>query len=254
MAARIYSKLIVPKNAEKCPAVLWFHGYSGKAPQWSELLAYAAQGFVVAAMDCRGQSGKSDDTYARPDHPLRGHIVKGLEQTPQELSFRNIFLDTLILANIVMDLEQVDPEKVCAKGGSQGGALTIACSALEPRIKKAAPAYPFLSDYKRVWQLDFRTAAYDELTDFFRRFDPLHKNEKHIFTRLGYIDIQHLAKWVKAETMMGISLRDNICPPSTQFAVYNKLNCKKKMLLYPDFGHEPLPDFEDMVFQWISDI
>ena len=31
-------------------------------------------------------------------------------------------------------------------------------------------------------------------------------------------------------------LMDNICPPSTQFAAYNKITSKKQMTIYPDFG------------------
>ena len=39
-------------------------------------------------------------------------------------------------------------------GGSQGGALALACAALEPRLKRIAPTNPFLCDYQRVWQID----------------------------------------------------------------------------------------------------
>jgi cephalosporin-C deacetylase len=56
--------------------------------------------------------------------------------------FRQIFLDTAQLARIVMDMPEVDENRVGAMGGSQGGGLTLACAALEPRIKKAAPVYP----------------------------------------------------------------------------------------------------------------
>ena len=51
-------------------------------------------------------------------------------------------------------------------GGSQGGALTIACAALEPRVKKLAPVFPFLSDYRRVWEMDLAKDAYAELRPF----------------------------------------------------------------------------------------
>ncbi len=68
--------------------------------------------------------------------------------------FRHIFLDTAMLARVVMDMPDVNENRVGATGGSQGGALTLACASLEPRIKKAAPVFPFLSDYKRVWQMD----------------------------------------------------------------------------------------------------
>jgi len=47
-----------------------------------------------------------------------------------------------------------------------------------------------------------------------------------------------------------IGLMDTICPPSTQFAVYNKIVSPKKMVIYPDFDHEPLPSFQDQAFQF----
>ena len=65
-------------------------------------------------------------------------------------------------------------------------ALSLACAALEPRIKRAAPIFPFLCDYQRVWEMDQAKAAYAELTDVFRWYDPRHEREQAIFTRLGY--------------------------------------------------------------------
>ena len=149
-----------------------------------------------------------------------------------------------------MQMPEVDPDNVMAMGGSQGGGLTIACAALEPRIKKLAPVYPFLSDYKRVWEMDLAKGAYEELRTYFRMFDPQHKREEEIFTRLGYIDIQNLAPRIRGEVMMGVGLMDTICPPSTQFAAYNKITAPKRLEIYPDFGHEGLPDFADMTMQF----
>lgn len=149
-----------------------------------------------------------------------------------------------------MSLPEVDPERVGAMGGSQGGALTIACAALEPRIKRLAPVYPFLSDYRRVWQMDLAVNAYEELRTYFRQFDPLHQREDEIFTRLGYIDIQHLAERIQGEVMMGVGLMDTVCPPSTQYAAFNKIKAPKRDIIYPDFGHESLPGFADRTMQF----
>ena len=55
---------------------------------------------------------------------------------------------------------------------------TLACAALEPRIRRAAPCFPFLCDYRRVWEMDLAKNAYDELGWFFRRFDPMHRREE----------------------------------------------------------------------------
>jgi cephalosporin-C deacetylase len=250
--ARIYAKLITPKTKKNSPAILSFHGYSAASSEWTQYLPYAAQGFVVAAMDCRGQGGRSQDNTQTFGTTFHGHIIRGLDDKPENLAFRQIYLDTAMLAKVVTEMDYVDPNNIMAMGGSQGGALTLACASLVPQIKKAAPVFPFLCDFQRVWELDLCTGAYIELRDYFRKFDPTHKREKQIFTRLGYIDIQHLAKWIKADVLIAVALRDDICPPSTQFAAYNKMTCKKQMIIYPDFNHETLPGFADKTFQWLT--
>ncbi|MBC8039170.1 MAG: acetylxylan esterase [Opitutaceae bacterium] len=250
--ARIYSKYLRPSGATNAPAILQFHGYSGSGGDWAGKVGFAAQGFCVAAMDARGQGGRSEDKGGVQGTTLNGHIIRGLDDpNPHNLLFRNIFLDTAQLARAVMSLPEVDATRVGAMGGSQGGALTIACAALEPRVKRAAPVFPFLCDYQRVWEMDQAKDAYAELKTFFRNFDPRHEREEEIFTKLGYIDLQHLAPRIKAEVLMFTGLMDTICPPSTQFAAYNKMTCKKDVVIYPDFGHEGLPGESDRTFNFM---
>ena len=253
--ARIYAKLLKPKNLKPGahPAICLFHGYSGNSGDWIDKLAWAGAGYIVVAMDCRGQGGRSQDNSAVFGTTHTGHIVRGLDDpNPDKLLFRSIFLDTAQLAGIVLAMPEVDPQRVFAAGGSQGGGLTLACGALEPRIAKLAPQYPFLCDYQRVWEMDQAKDAYKELASFFRRHDPRHEREAEIFTRLGYIDCQHLAPRIRGETLMAIGLMDTVCPPSTQFAAFNKLKCCKQTAIYPDFAHEILPDWWDMVFDFFN--
>jgi cephalosporin-C deacetylase len=253
--ARVYAKLLKPKNVSKPgPALLMFHGYSGNSGDWLDKLTYVASGFTVAALDCRGQGGRSEDVGGVKGWTLNGHFVRGLDDDPKNLLYRAIFLDTAQLAKIVMEMPEVDETRVGATGGSQGGGLTLACVSLEPRIKKAAPVYPFLSDYQRVWEIDQDVDAYDELRAWFRHFDPRHERENEIFTRLGYIDIQHLAPRIRSEVLMGTGLMDTICPPSTQFAAYNKITTPKSLQLYPDYGHEHLPQLNDKIFQFMLEL
>ncbi len=251
--ARVYAKHVRPANISgKIPAVLLFHGYSGNSGEWCNLLKYVQAGFAVFAMDARGQGGKSEDVGGVIGTTYAGHIIRGLDNDdPNKLLFRDIFLDTAELANIAMKMDFVDENKVYAHGGSQGGALTIACAALEPKVSKIAPVYPFLSDYKRVWDMDLDANAYGELRTYFRYYDPAHEREDEIFTKLGYIDLQHLAPRIKAKTLMITGLMDTICPPSTQYAIYNKLTCEKRHILYPDFGHEGIQTAEDNSFMFL---
>jgi cephalosporin-C deacetylase len=251
--ARVHAKYLRPKNArEPHPAVVLFHGYSGSSGDWCDKLNWVGQGFSVAALDCRGQGGLSEDVGGVRGNTHRGHIIRGLDDAPEKLLFRQIFLDCAQLAGIMMGRPEVDPQRVGATGGSQGGGLTLACAALEPRIKRAAPLFPFLCDYQRVWEMDLAAGAYEELRTFFRLFDPLHEREHEIFTRLGYIDNQHLADRIQAEVLMAVGLMDTICPPSTQFAAYNKIRSKKHMVIYPDFSHEGLPGSSDRIFDFMA--
>ncbi|MBN1441028.1 MAG: acetylxylan esterase [Anaerolineales bacterium] len=255
--ARIHAKFLRPAKSEgPHPAVLIFHGYSVDSGDWSDKLAYVSQGFSVAAMDVRGQGGLSEDRSLVRGNTLHGHIIRGLGDALRgemdKLLFRQVFLDTAELAGILMEMPDVDPARVGVTGGSQGGALAVACAALEPRIARAAPVYPFLSDYQRVWEMDEAKEAYAELREYFRRFNPLHVNKASVFEKLGYIDIQHLAPRIKAEVLWSAGLMDEICPPSTQFAAYNKIASKKRMDIYPDFGHEPLKGAGDRIFAFLS--
>ena len=253
--ARVHAKLLQPVASDgPHPAVVMFHGYSGHSGDWLDKLGYVAMGYTVAALDCRGQGGLSEDAGHVPGWTLRGHIIRGLDGRPDQLIYRHIFLDTAMLAALVMDMQDVDEHRVGATGSSQGGGLTLACAALEPRIKRAAPVFPFLCDYERVWQMDQATNAYAELQEYFKRFDPLHKREEEVFTRLGYVDVQHLCPRIEAEVYMGMGLMDTICPPSTQFAAYNKITAKKSLEIYPDFGHEALPGHPDRIYQFLGDL
>ncbi|HEY3376357.1 MAG TPA: alpha/beta fold hydrolase [Armatimonadota bacterium] len=251
--ARVYAKYLRPTHATTPhPAVVQFHGYSGHSGEWSDKFAYVARGYSVFALDVRGQGGRSEDVGGVKGTTMNGHIIRGLDDSPEKLFFRNVFLDCAQLAGIAMQMPEVDPTRVGATGGSQGGALTLACAALEPRVKRAAPIFPFLCDYQRVWEMDQAERAYAELKAFFRFHDPQHVREEEIFTRLGYIDNQHLAPRIRAEILMGVGLMDIVCPPSTQFAAYNKITAPKNLIIYPDFGHEGLPGINDAIYEFMG--
>ena len=251
--SRIHAKAVLPEGDGPYPALLSFHGYTAASRPWSEYLAYAASGIAVFALDCRGQGGMSEDLWDKPGATLYGDIVKGVENGPEALYFRSVFLDTVQLANIVMSLKEVDKNRMGAFGGSQGGALTLACASLVPEIRCLAPLYPFLSDYHRVWEMDLDQRAYTGLRDYFRKFDPVHEREDEFFTTLGYIDVANMVHRIKGSVLFGSTLRDETCPPSTQFAAFNRITSKKEMVLYPDYGHENIPDFNDRTYLFLVD-
>jgi cephalosporin-C deacetylase len=78
----------------------------------------------------------SEDVGGVKGDTLNGYVIRGLNDAPKNLLYRQIFLDTVQLARGVMDFPEVDSERVGTMGGSQGGGLTLACAALGPRNKR----------------------------------------------------------------------------------------------------------------------
>ncbi|RYG43015.1 acetylxylan esterase [bacterium] len=249
---RIYAKYLRPKGGTSLPTLLFFHGYTWRSEDWSSLLGWVGEGYAVAALDCRGQAGRSNDTTVTTGNTHNGLIIRGVDDAPDDLYFRQVFLDTVRLAEVVAGFEEVDAARIGALGGSQGGGLTLACAALSPLIRRCAPTFPFLCDYRRVWEMDQGGSAYAELKAWFRMRDPRHLREAEFFTRLGYIDNQHLASRINAETLLSVGLMDATCPPSTQFAAYNRIAGAKRLLIYPDYGHEGLHGQGDELHEFFS--
>ena len=237
----------------KAPAILVFHGLSGASGSWLDFVKFAAQGYVVAALDSRGQGGFSEDVGGVPGTTFSTPFMRGFDGEPRDLHCCDLFLDTAQLAKVVMGLDFVDETRVAATGGSQGGALTLACASLVPSLKLCAPTYPYLCDYKRVWEMDLAKGAYDGIRYYLRSYDPTHAHIDEFFTKLGYIDLQFLAPRIKAKVYMSTGLMDTTCPPSTQFAAFNKITAEKTVEIYPDFGHEGLKGSDERIYNFICE-
>jgi cephalosporin-C deacetylase len=51
---------------------------------------------------------------------------------------------------------------------------------------------------------------------------------------------------------MYTGMMDTICPPSTQYAAFNKITSRKNVVIFPDFGHEGLPGEPEMTFEFLT--
>lgn len=257
--AKIHAKFLRPEKTEgKIPAICVFHGYHHFSGSWYERLAFVYSGKAVLALDSRGQGGCSEDRIEGDTETLFGHIVRGVEDPdPKKLLFRYNYADCVQAVRILKSMAFVDETRIGLTGNSQGAGLCVACAGLEP-VKKIAVIYPFLSDFKRVYDMDLSNLsnAYRQFWWHFRKKDPYHQRENEFWTRLGYIDIQNHASHITAEVLWFTGMMDQICPASTQFAAYNKIVSKKEMRILPDFGHEldVMTHVEDPIWAFLSDL
>ncbi len=251
--SKIVSRVVRPDTTEKVPVMFRFHGLSGNSSDYCSNLAYAYAGFAVITMDCRNQGGESNDNTPRSAINT-SWITRGYFEGPENLYYTAIFSDIVQLVRLTKTLDFADPDRMFARGGSQGGALTVACSALcGDDIKACAPMYPYLSDYKRVYEMDLAEDAYKDLKDFIRKVIPEDGEREEFWKTLGYIDIQNMTKRIKANVYWFTGLMDKTCPASTQFAAYNKITSNKKMYIASLYGHESERNWRDKEFQFFID-
>ena len=238
--ATIHCQLITPKETagRNFKGLLQFHGYHTDSGDFQDKIGWAAEGFVVLAMDARGQGGLSEDRTQTSGGVMKGLIIRGMEEGKNNLYFRQVFLDTAHVARILKSMDFVNENRIYAQGASQGGGLTIACAGLVPDLYRIYVSYPFLSDYRKAYSLGAQTSAFEEIPYWFQFRDPLHKREKEIFDTLEYIDIQHFAPRIKAEVCWAVGMQDTIVPPITQMATYNNITTKKNLIILPEYGHE----------------
>ncbi|MBO4897699.1 MAG: acetylxylan esterase [Clostridia bacterium] len=250
--SRIHAKLLLPKERkQKCPALLHFHGLSGASEDWSFYLKYAAGGIVVAAMDCRGQNGLSNDNCPVSLNTYKGFLCRGITDEPSRMYYRNVYLDTVLLAKTVMGLDCVDENNVSVYGISQGGGLSLICASLVPNIKKAAVGFPFLCDFKKTHSMGLGGVAHEDIGVYFSYYDPLHENEDGLFNKLGYIDVQNFAERINAEVKWFVGMKDTACPPCSQMSAYNKIKSRKELLIYPEYGHDTMTGSNDIVYSFL---
>lgn len=253
--ATIHCQLITPKETagRNFRGLLQFHGYHTDSGDFQDKIGWAAEGFVVLAMDARGQGGLSEDRTQTSGGVMKGLIIRGMEEGKNNLYFRQVFLDTAHAARILKSMDFVNENRIYAQGASQGGGLTIACAGLVPDLYRIYVSYPFLSDYRKAYSLGAQTSAFEEIPYWFQFRDPLHKREKEIFDTLEYIDIQHFAPRIKAEVCWAVGMQDTIVPPITQMATYNNITTKKNLIVLPEYGHEYLPKVSDDMRSYFID-
>jgi cephalosporin-C deacetylase len=229
-----------PMKPGKYPAILQVQGYSSaKIPAY----LYRGDDAVSFALNIRGHGNSKDDV--NPGFP--GYILYFVNDKELYI-YRGAYMDCVRAVDFLSSQECVDTTRIAVEGGSQGGALSFATAALDPRIDLCAPDVPFLSDFKDY----FKMAAWPggEFANYFKEHPEIPQEE--IYKTLSYIDIKNLAPWIKAPVLMSVGLRDITCPPHINFAAYNQLKTQKEYRVYPYSGHSLPAENYDYKIAWIK--
>ena len=239
---------VCPAGSGPFPALVIYHGYYGRRPDTFTLLAWAAAGYAVLAVDVRGQGGYTGDSAIYPDGQAAGWLTKGIAQ-PDTYYYRGVYVDCVRAVDVLATMPGVDPTRIGVTGISQGGALTLATAALHPQVKAAAAEVPFLCHFERAVTI-VDTVPYSEIATFCRSRPT---QVEQVFTTLSYFDVMNLADRITCPTHVTVGLMDAVCPPSTVFAAYNRITAPKAALVSSFALHEHLPGAREAQLHWFAE-
>jgi cephalosporin-C deacetylase len=221
------------------PAIVRYLGYGAGRGLPHEVDTWTLAGYATLIVDTRGQGsghtpGDTPDPFGSgPAQP--GYLTRGILD-PREYYYRRVFTDAALAVDAARQLPGIDPARVAVTGGSQGGGLSLAVSALVPDVLAAMPDVPFLCDFRRATEIT-ASDPYAEIVRYLR----VHRGAAsldQVFRTLSYFDCAILARSATAPALFSVALMDPICPPSTVYAAYNAYAGPKDIRVYPFNEHE----------------
>lgn len=203
------------------PAVLRVPGYGGNMrPSGS------SHPMALFSFNVRGHGNSQDDVRGTP----RDYWIRGLDDK-QGYYYQGAYADCVRAVDFLAWRPEVDAGRMAVTGGSQGGGLSLVTAALDHRISLCAPDIPFLCD----WVKYFKATDWPELNAWVDA-QP-HRSWETTLRTLSYFDALNFADRIRCPVLLGLGLQDNVCPPATIFAVYNRLAGPKEYRAYPHARH-----------------
>lgn len=245
---------IKPRGASGAlTGIVRYIGYNGGRGFPHEHLLWPATGRAVLVMDTRGQGGgwsrgaTADPVGSDPAHA--GYMTRGIRD-PRAYFYRRVFTDAVRAVEAMRTRPEVDPDRIVAMGGSQGGGITLAASGLVPGLRAVMPDVPFLCDFQRAVGLTTRD-PYGEVN----RYLALHRDSvEAAFRTLSYFDGVHFAARATAPALFSVALMDDVCPPSTVYAAFNAYAGPKGIERYAYNNHEGGGPFqEERQLKWLAE-
>lgn len=212
------------RRAERTPAVMFLPGYQMDPPIPKE---WARKGYIALSVAPRGKLRST--RQFNPGYPnlLTYNIVDR-----HTYAYRGFYVDTWRGIDFLLSRPEVEPTRLGVTGNSQGGGLAITTAAMRSEVRAAAAGAPYLCGFMDAIELT-HTYPYEEINDYLR----LHPDRRaEVEATVAYFDGTNFADRISCPTIVNIGLQDNVCPPETGHALFDRIGARDKRL-YPYDGH-----------------
>ncbi len=239
--SRMYGILTMPRAEGKYPAILRLPG-ANVSPKSGDI-AHAAQGAIILELGIHGIPVNMEDKVYQDlsSGVLANYWLKDLDSRNRYF-YKRVFLGCVQGVDFLLSLPQCNG-RIGTLGGSQGGALSIATSALDKRIQASAVYFPALCDVEGYmhnhaggWPHIFKMKEYCT--------QPYIENFR-------YYDAANFARLLQAPVFYAFGYNDITCAPTTTQATYNVIQAPKQISIGANTGHWLFPEQVEKMWNWI---
>jgi cephalosporin-C deacetylase len=240
---RVHGWLSVPKGKGPFPAVLTVPGagvYGIGPDKGHAYLGALSMNIIIHDIPV----DESKDFYAKQSAgPLKDYRDIGMDDKNKSY-YRAVILGCVRCIDYLHTRDDFNKKELAVTGGSQGGALTLITSGLDPRVTLAAPNVAAMCDHSGM--------AFDRVSGWPHWLMRAKQKDKVLETS-AYFDAVNFARKFKGKSIHGVGFIDTVCAPTTVYAAFNVHPEPKVMINSPLMGHGTDPRWTKAREQFFKD-
>ena len=247
---RVFGILCEPKAPGKYPALLRVPG-AGVRPYGGDK-SFAERGVITLEIGIHGiPVNMPKDVYDMlAAGALNGDWQFNLDDR-NSYYYRRVYLSCVRANDFLTSRDNWDGKNLIVAGASQGGQLTIATAALDPRVTGLAATHPAFCDvaaelhgraggWPHPFKPDPETGA------------PSSQATPAKILTASYYDTVNFARRVKVPGFYNWGYNDDVCPPTSTYAAYNVITAPKELGLTLELAHSYTVEQGDAISAWIA--
>ena len=247
--ARIYGILCEPKAPGHYPAVLKVPG-AGVRPYFGDP-ELAAKGALVLEIGIHGiPVNLAKEVYDNlAAGALNGYWFFNLDNRDRYY-YKRVYLGCLRANDFLTSRPGWDGKSLVVMGASQGGQLTIATAALDPRVTGLSATHPAFCDV--TGELHGRAGGWPH--PFMPNADgsPSLQTTPAKLATASYYDTVNFARRLRVPGYYNWGYNDEVCPPTAAYAAYNVITAPKTLGVTLELGHSYTPEQYDAISGWVT--
>ena len=239
-----FGVLSVPKKQGSYRAIVRFPGAG-----WTPLAGdqtNAAKGYITLDLYIHGHPVTEDRSYyeALRSNELKDYMYKGIAHR-DSFYYKNVILGCVRSIDLLHSLPNFNG-RIGAWGSSQGGALSIITTSLEPRINCFVALCPAMCDFAGYthgraggWPHFFTTRVSDKQV------------QEQALKTLAYYDVVNFSKEIRVPGYFSWGFNDKTTPPTSFYSAFNTIDAPKRLYVIPDGEHKIYPEQRKQTYDWL---